>query len=291
MLKWLREPLLHFLLLGAGLFLLYGWVGGPAVGAGASIVITTSRIEQLTVNYQRMHQRLPNAGELEELIDDAVREEIYYREAKALGLDQDDTIVRRRLRQKLEFVSEDLSAVPEPSEAELEAYLQQHPERFRTERRYGLTQLYLDPGKRGVRSSEDAANLLAALQREGAEADLRGRGDAALLPQRFESTGAGELARLFGEKFENALQSLPIGQWSGPVVSGYGPHLVLLRQRNEERLAPLAEVREQVRREWIDARRAEGNARFYAELRQRYEVTIERPTASGEVPNSPLGLR
>jgi parvulin-like peptidyl-prolyl isomerase len=111
------------------------------------------------------------------------------------------------------------------------------------------------------------------------------------LPQRFESIGAGELSRLFGEKFENALQTLPIGQWSGPVLSGYGSHLVLLRQRDEERLAPLAEVREQVRREWIDARRAEGNARFYADLRRRYEVTIQRPTASGEMPNPPVGLR
>ena len=133
--KLLREPLLHFLLLGTGLFLVHGWIGGGPAGEGEQILITQGRIEQIASGFSRMHQRSPDSSELDALIDDAVREEIFYREAKALGLDQDDTIVRRRLRQKLEFVSEDIEPVLEPTEAQLRAYLQAHPEKFRGEAR------------------------------------------------------------------------------------------------------------------------------------------------------------
>jgi hypothetical protein len=211
----LREPLLHFLLLGAGLFLLHGWVGRPATDEGAEIVISEGRITQLTIGFQRMYQHAPDPAELEALIDDAVREEIYYREAKALGLDRDDTIVRRRLRQKLEFVSEDVASLPEPSEAELETHLRRYPERFRTERRYGLSQIYLDPQRHGTHLRGDAEGLLAEMRRHGPAADPTGRGDPALLPQRFENVSASELSRLFGAQFENALTTLPIGSWMG----------------------------------------------------------------------------
>lgn len=277
--KWLREPLLHFLLLGLGLFLVYGWIGGPAEGEGGNIVITQGRIEQLTVGFLRMHQRLPDNNELDDLIDDAIREEIYYREAKALGLDGDDTIVRRRLRQKLEFVSQDVAPVPEPSDAQLQAYLRQNPQRFRMERRYSLTQVYLSPQRHGSNLAGDAQNLLAELQRAGPTAATDGRGDAFLLQQRFEQIRASELLRLFGSKFEAALRTQPIGEWAGPVPSGYGMHLVLLRERDADRPAPLQEVRDDLRREWMHVQRTQANARFYADLRKRYDVSVERPAA------------
>lgn len=271
----LREPLLHFLLLGSGLFFVYGWIGGPANGDGGNIVITQARIEQLTVGFLRMNQRLPDKAELDGLIDDAIREEIYYREAKVLGLDLDDTIVRRRLRQKLEFVSEDVAPVPEPADAQLQAYLQQNPERFRMERRYSLTQVYLNPVRHGSRLATEAQRVLAELRRAGVEADANDQGDAFLLDRRFEKTTADELVRMFGAKFEAALRTAPIGQWVGPLPSGYGTHLVLLRDRTTDRTAALPEVRDVVRREWMQAQRAEANARFYSELRKRYVVTVQ----------------
>lgn len=276
--KWLKEPLLHFLLLGALLFFLYGWVARPAPSERANISITPGRIEQMTVTFQRTHQRLPDPNELDELIEDAVREEVYYREALALGLDRDDTIVRRRLRQKLEFVTEEVA--PEPSDAELEAFLQKHSELFRTERSYALSQLYLDPERHGPRVDEDAKLWLAELVRRGGpSADPSGLGDPSLLPPRLERVGAGELSRLFGTQFERAAQTLPVGQWTGPVPSGVGAHLVLLRERNEERAPPLSDVREEVRRQWALGWRTEANARYYSELRQRYVVTVARPGA------------
>jgi hypothetical protein len=286
--RWLREPLVHFLLMGCGLFLVHAWVGGPAKGEGTSIVITQGRIEQLTVGFLRMHQRLPNQAELEALIDDAIREEIYYREAKALGLDQDDTIVRRRLRQKLEFVSEDIGQIPEPTDEQLEVHLRDHAQQFRVESRYSLTQVYLDPQKRGPRLMDDANALLDELRRVGPAVEAKG--DASLMQQRYDKVSASELSRLFGKEFETALRAAPLGAWSGPWSSGYGVHLVLVRERDAERAATLREKRDEVRRAWIDARHAEGNARFYASLRKRYDVTVVRPVTSARPVDKVTGL-
>lgn len=287
----LREPLLHFLLLGFGLFLVYGWVGGPSNGEGGKIVITQGRIEQLSASFLRMNQRPPDPAALDDLIDDAIREEIYYREAKALGLDQDDSIVRRRMRQKLEFVSEDVMPVPEPTDAQLQAYLRQNSRRFELERRYSLTQVYLDPQQHGPHLATDTQRLLAELKRAGPAADASGRGDGFLLGRRFEAVSASELSEMFGARFEQALRTAPIGQWTGPVPSGYGVHLVVVRSREADRTATLNEVREDVRREWQHARRVEANNRFYADLRKRYVVTIEHQTPKVAGPTMVAGLQ
>jgi hypothetical protein len=231
--KLLREPLLHFMLLGFGLFLLHGWIAAPTAGSGKSILITQGRIEQLATGFARMHQRAPAPNELESLIDDAIREEIYYREAKALGLDQDDTIVRRRLRQKLEFVSEDVVPVPEPTDAQLRDYLQAHPEKFRSEARYSLSQVYINPQRHGQRLAGHMQVLLAELQRVGATADARKLGDALLLENRFQNITASEVVRLFGAGFETALRALPTNEWQGPVPSGYGVHFVFVDKRDD----------------------------------------------------------
>ena len=273
----LCEPLLHFLLLGSALFLVHGWIGGPAGGEGGRIVITQGRVEQLTVGFLRMNQRLPDRAELEYLVDDAIRDEIYYREAKAMGLDQDDTIVRRRLRQKLEFVSEDTAPVAEPTDAQLLDYLQSNAQRFRVEPRYSLTQVYLDPQRHGPHMESDAHLLLVELQHGGATPNAGKRGDTFLLDQHFEDISASDLSRLFGPEFEAALRAAPIGRWIGPVPSGYGAHLVLVRERQPERTAALADVRDAVRREWLATQRAAANARFYADLRKRYVVSVDYP--------------
>ena len=241
--RLLREPLLHFLLLGAGLFFVYDWIGGPSGGEGEHIVITHGRIEQLAGGFSRMHQRMPDAAEFDALIDDAIREEIYYREAKALSLDENDTIVRRRLRQKLEFVSEDVTPIPEPDDAQLQAYLQSNPEQFRTARRYSISHVYIDPDRHGVQLDADTRRLLAELQREkSAAGDARGRGDAFLLGNQFDAVSDGELRRLFGADFEFRLRDSPVGEWQGPVASGYGTHLVFVRDRVDEHVPPLAEA-------------------------------------------------
>lgn len=289
--KLLREPLLHFMLLGLGLFLLHGWMASPGAGAGERIVITQGRIEQLATNFALMHQRPPSPGELDGLIDDAIREETFYREAKVLGLDQDDTIVRRRLRQKLEFVLEDMAPVPEPTDMQLRDYLLAHPEKFRSDTRYSLAHIYLNPQRRGDRLAGDAQRLLAGLQRASTSVDTSKLGDPFLLESRFQNVTASELVHLFGARFESALRTLPTKEWRGPVSSGLGVHLVFVDKREDDRTAALEQVRDDVRREWIHDQRWQANERVYADLRERYQVTVERPAEHGGASGLITGVR
>jgi hypothetical protein len=273
-LSLLREPLLHFAALGAALFALFAWQRGPIAERPERIVVEPARIEQLALGFERMWQRPPDDAELAGLIEDWVREEIFYREALALGLDRDDTIVRRRMRQKLEFLSEDLADVAEPSDADLERWLAEHAEDHRVEPRVALRQVYLSRERRGAAAEADAAALLARLRADGT-ADVAG--DASLLPASLPPSTPREVARHFGDDFAAAVLELEPGRWAGPVESTFGLHLVLLEAREEGRMPALAEVREAVANDWRAARRAEANEAFYQSLRSRYEVVREPP--------------
>lgn len=194
-----------------------------------------------------------------------------------MGLDKNDTVIRRRLRQKLEFVSDDIAAQVQPTEAELNAYLKAHPDAFRVEPRFTFRHVYFNPEKHGATLARDAANALAMLDQAGPKADPAAMGDSFLLEHHFDAMSASEVAKQFGKNFSTRLGTLQPGQWQGPVESGYGLHLVLLSKRTEGRPPELAEVRDAVRRELEDARRLEANEKFYQELRRRYTVTIENP--------------
>ncbi len=273
----LKEPLLHFLLLGAAIFVAYGLVSKRSSAEPGKIVISQGQIAAVSVGFTRTWQRPPSSEELEGLIRDRVREEVYCREAMALGLDRDDTIIRRRLRQKLEFVSEDIATQTEPTDADLNPYLQAHPESFRVEPRFTFSQVYLNPERHGDNLARDTAQLLAQLKQAGGKADVFALGDSFLLEHTFQFTPTSEVGKQFGETFAAALGRLSPGQWQGPVESGYGVHLVFVNERTEGRLPELADVRDAVRREWDNARRLETNEKFYAELLKRYTVTIEGP--------------
>jgi len=270
----LKEPLAHFLLIGALLFVVYGLFSSPGSGRG-EIVITQGQIEHLAAGFARVWQRPPSAEELTGLIGDRVREEVLYREAIAIGLDKDDAIIRRRLRQKMEFISDDLAAQAEPSDAELNTYLQAHPDAFRAEPRFSFRQVYLSPQKRGKNLQRDAAQLLAQLNASGAKVAPAQLGDALMLEPAYAALPLGEVAKQFGAPFAARLPELALKQWQGPVESGYGVHLVYISERTAGRLPELAEVRETVRREWANARRLEANEKFYQELLKRYTVTVE----------------
>jgi hypothetical protein len=274
----LKEPLLHFFLLGAALFLAYHLISSPGSRAvPGQIIVTAGQVEHLAATFSKAWQRPPTDGEVKGLIDDWVREEIATREALALGLDKDDTVIRRRLRQKLEFVSDDSTVRTEPTDADLNAYLQAHPESFRAEPRLTFSQVYLDPAKHGEHLARDVARLLAQLQRAGGKSDISVLGDSLLLEPTFRSVPASTIEKQFGEKFAATLNLLSPGQWRGPVESAYGVHLVLISERTEGRLPDLGDVRDVVAREWSNARRLEGNAKFYQELLKHYTVIIEPP--------------
>lgn len=270
-----REPLLHFLLLGAALFGLHRMVSGTSGAPTAEIVVSRGRIDNLKHTFTQTWQRAPTESELEGLIEDHIRDEVLYREAVALGLDRDDTVVRRRLRQKLEFLFEDPSLVGDPSEPELAEFLRENTADYRVESRISFSQLFLDPGKRGADLEADAGRLLAELRAQPDGADPVSGGDSLMLSPRYENVSASELVRLFGAEFELALRGAPLGQWFGPVTSGYGAHLVRVEAREAERTPELAEVRESVARDLEARRRERGLDAQYRALRERYLIRIE----------------
>ena len=227
--RFVREPLLHFLLLGVLIFAAFKFISTDTSQPG-KILITQGRIESLATTFSRTWRRPPSASELEGLIRDYIREEVFAREAVALGLDKDDTIIRRRLRQKLEFISEDVAAHAEPTDEQLRAYLKEHPDTFRGDRRYTFSQVYLDPQRRGANLSRDAAQVLTQLGRPGSKVDPATLGDSLMLENEFKALPASEVMKQFGEKFAASLGEMPTGQWHGPIESGFGVHLVLLKR-------------------------------------------------------------
>jgi hypothetical protein len=276
--RWLHEPLLHFVVLGALLFLAYRWLGNTEQ-APAQIVVSAPTIAGLAQGFARTWQRPPTQSELSALIEEHIKDEIYYREALAAGLDRDDTIVRRRLRQKMEFLQEDVAAQIEPTEAELRAYLERNAERYRAAARVSFTHVYLSPDRRGTRLDADAQHLLARLRDSRESAGLAG--DPFPLALEFRDFEADQLDRLFGGGFAEALAAVPPGQWAGPVKSGYGVHLVRVAGYVPPAAAEFAEIREALARDWSAEQRQKLADDFYRELRRRYAVTVEDAT---EVP-------
>jgi hypothetical protein len=289
--RWLREPALQFLVIGTGLFILYGWLHGRASFSRDTIVVTEGRTEQLAAGFASLHRRPPTREEMDDMVRDAVREEIFYREAMALHLDEDDVIVRRHMAQKLQFLAEDTHPVPEPTPAQLRDFFAQHPQQFQAERGYSFTQVFLNPQRHGSQLQADAQRLLAALRSVPDDAALVKGGDPFLLDSHFERLPAGETARLFGVDFEKALRTIATGQWQGPVTSSLGTHLVLLRLRDEPGPPRLADIQAEVRRAWMNEQRELANARFYAELRRRYDVKVQLPAVSAEPAKLVAGSR
>jgi len=280
--RLLKEPLLHFLLLGTAIFAAYSLASKRSGGEPGNIVIAQGQVAAMVVAFSRTWQRPPSGEELEGLIRDRVQEEVYSREAMALGLDKDDTIIRRRLRQKMEFLTDDIAALAEPTDDELSAFLKAHADTYRVQRQFTFSHVYLNPERRGENLARDTKQLLAQLQQAGDKADVAELGDPFLLEHKFQSLPAREAVKQFGEKFAMKLGELSPGEWHGPVESGYGVHLVSVSERTDGRVPALAEVRDAVRREWANARRLEANEKFYQELLKRYVVTIERPKPVSE---------
>lgn len=277
----LREPLAHFLVLGAALFAAYASFGRNGVEERDEIVVTRGQIEHLAAGFARFQRRPPSPEELEVLIRDHVRGEVYYREAISLGLDREDPVIRQRLRVKMEVLGDDVAALAEPTDEQLRAYLRDNADAFLIEPRYTFRHVFLDPQRRGDELSRDAAALLVRLARSGRAVDVAALGDPFLLDHGFEGMPASEVSRLFGESFAAQLADLPPLQWRGPIASGYGSHLVFVEGRTEPRAPVLEEVRDEVRQAWQNDERKKVNERFYAGLLSRYRITVQESPATG----------
>jgi len=281
----LREPLVHFLAIGALIFLSFHlWRGG---GPGTDrIVITPGQVDSIAARFTRTWQRSPTEQELKGLIDDYVRGEIAAREARALGLDRDDTIIQRRLRQKLEFLAEDAFNAQPPTEAELQAWLDRHPDSFRIDPKIAFRQVYLNPDRRGESIVGDAEKMHRQLSAAGPEVDIGRLGDALMLPQEMSLSSRSEISRLFGRRFTDTILSLETGHWSGPIRSAYGLHLVYVRQRTAARMPNLSEIRPLVEREFLAQRRKRELDSMYERLLERYRVTMQERADQGGTANA-----
>jgi hypothetical protein len=273
--KLLQEPLVHFVLLGLLVFAGFRLTSRKETSDSGTIVVTQAQVESLVAGFTRTWQRSPTNLELEGLIREYIREEVCTREALALGLDKDDSVIRRRLRQKVEFISDSVASQAEPTDEELQKYLQSHADSFRGERLFSLRQVYLDPQKHGENLNHHVNQLLAQLRHAGSHTDLSNMGDSVLLEQNFEAVSGGEVSKQFGEKFAAKLAELPVGEWRGPIESGYGMHVVIVTDRKDGSSPALSDVRETVKRDWVNAQRSETNEKFYQALLKRYTVKIE----------------
>ena len=275
LLRIAREPLAQFLAIALVLFGANQMIrGSDSYRSGEAITISQGRVEQIADSYRLLSGRLPSRSELQALVADFVDEEIAYREAIAMGLDTDDTIVRRRLRQKLEFLVEDAEAIEEPTDAQLAAFMSEGVRDYRLPERISFRQILLSQDAHGV---DAYAQAQGALEKVRAGADAAKFGDASMLPSALPSTTQQGIALLFGDGFAASAFAHSGTQWFGPLVSPLGAHVVIILEREPARNPTFSEIRSQLRADWIEARRDAKLKSFHARLRDRYEINIEWP--------------
>ena len=261
--RWLQDPLLAFLVLGAAIFATSTLLGGAS--AAQTIQVDQAEINRLQEQWRAQMGRAPSEAELQGLVEQFIREEIYYREALRLSLDQGDVIVRRRLVQKLTFLTEDIATSQPPSEAEQRAFYEANPERYRLPARYSFRHRYFSSDRR----ANAQADALAA------QTDPSLPADPFMLQRAYAERSLREIGDLFGRDFAATLTTLqPAPSWQGPLRSAYGWHLVQVEKVLPEALPPFAQVAARAANDLTTQRRKDANAAYYEELRSRYQVVL-----------------
>jgi peptidyl-prolyl cis-trans isomerase C len=272
--KLLKEPLLHFLALGALFFALNAWreKTRPKPASSARIEVTAAVIERLRAAFERQFGQPPDAEELREQVTAHIREEVFSREALALGLDRDDMIVRRRLAQKMEFLADDIVRTAEPTDTVVRDFFEKNAGRYAKAGRVSFRHVYFSKEKRGAGAEATAGATLAALQTGASDETM---GDPFLHGFEFADREQDDVIAAFGQEFAKQLEVQAMGEWRGPVASSYGLHLVRVETRMEPRAVKFDEVREMVLRDFNDERRRMANREVFEKLCQRYEVAVE----------------
>jgi hypothetical protein len=273
--KIIREPLVHFVIVGAAVFGLYALmaVGNPK-DMRDTILVTEGRVQQLAQIFAKTWQRPPTREELRGLIDAYIKEEVYYREALKLGLDRDDTLIRRRMQQKMEFVTEPSDAFLVADDDALQAFLDAHKAEFRVEPRIAFEQVFLNPKRQGEAALARAKQTLQSLKASVPGEIPPDVGDPTLLPTSMPLSPLSGIARNFGETFAANLTDLPENEWAGPIKSPYGLHLVRVTERIDGYDPALAEVRGAVEQNWRTEKRNEFQEQAYDDLLAKYEVVL-----------------
>jgi parvulin-like peptidyl-prolyl isomerase len=292
--RLLREPLVHFLLIGAFLFGLYGVTqsGRPATAPSKEIRLSLDEIAQLTLLYQSQWRRPPTPQELERMVENKVQQEILYREALAMGLDRDDEIVKRRMAQKMQFLAEDVAAAREPTSAELKAWYEKNSASFAQPPRLSFRHLYFSPDRRGARARDDAAKALAELAGQPEDAKIASAlADPFMFQEYYRDRAPDYLAKEFGPQFALAVAKLPPGSWQGPIESGFGWHLVFVDTAIPGRVPAFEEVEPDVRTAWLGEQKALAWEKAYQGMRANYTVLLPGPPEGAAPPPSSVGTK
>ena len=270
----LREPLFHFLFIGAAIFLLFSLINTTEDENDQQIIITKGKIKSLENAFIKAKGRQPTAEEMQQQLEYDIREQVLYREAMAMGLDKDDMIIRRRLSQKMKYLFDDLSVVDKPSDAALKKFVSEHPSKFTKPATISFSQVYLDPKEHGDRLEVDAKDLLEELSTTTIKETI-GFGDRSLLPYDFSNEREIDIRDMFGEAFVKQIFRAKTDTWQGPFSSAYGLHLIYIHTRSNAYLPPLSEMRDRVERAWISTKQREANDIFYQSLLERYEIIVD----------------
>lgn len=279
--RLLREPLVHFLFLGAVLFGVYAHMerGDGGFDQPKQIRLTIDDLSQLVLVFRSQWRREPTPEELRRLLEDRVREEVLYREALALGLDKDDTIVKRRLALKMQFLAEDVAAAREPTPEELAIWYEANRDQFAFPPRVSFRHLYFSPDRRGVRARDDAAAALTQLAGDPEDSNLAATfADAFMFQDYYRDRSPEFLGKEFGPNFALAVAKLSPGSWQGPVESGFGWHLVFVDTLIPGRVPTLEEVEADVKKAWLAEQKVQAWQKAYQNIRAKYTVLLPAPT-------------
>ena len=283
--KWYREPLVHFLGIGALLFGVFALVNDE-VGSVAPnrIEITASNVERLREVWSKQWNQQPTETELKGLIESHLREEVLYREGLALGLDKNDTIIRRRLAQKMEFLFEDLAVQREPTEEDLKAYFDRNKDKYLLPARVSFSHIYFNVDRRGQAAYDNANQLLNKLQsHKPSLLRASNQGDRFMLEYDYAQKTQQEVGNVFGRQFAEKLFKTQKGIWQGPIESGYGMHLVRVHEVVDSSLPRFVEVQARVKTDFMAERRRSANERIYQTLKSRYNIVVEERTIVPQV--------
>jgi hypothetical protein len=281
--RLLREPLLHFLILGVLLFAVYAYSerGRGGVESSRQIRLSLDELAQLAMVFRSQWRREPTPDELGRLVENKVREEVLYREGLAMGLDKDDTIVKRRLAQKMQFLAEDVAAAREPTTTELASWYEKYSDKFRQPPRVSFRHLYFSPDRRGVRARDDAASALAKLAGQPEDSKLAASlADPFMFQEYYRDRAPEFLGKEFGPRFALEVPRLAPGSWQGPVESGFGWHLVYVDTLVPGRVPAFEEIEGDVKTAWLSEQKAIAWEKAYKDMRAKYTVLIPMPPDS-----------
>lgn len=286
LMRWGREPLLHFLLIGVALFVGYRALQPETTGRDVSdrIVLTGDDLRQLQATWLAQGRPSPTPEDMRRLIENKVREEIFYREALALGLDKEDIIVKRRLAQKMEFLVQDLAALRDPTTEELRAWFEKNPERFTPAPRASFHHLYFSPDRRGAGVKEEA---------ESAREQLTGKpwntpasstlADSFMFQDSYKDRTPEQVAAVFGTTFAETLFQLTPGSWEGPIESGLGWHVVWVEAITSGGTPAFEEIEPDIKAQWSEEQRIESSRRTFDAMKARYEVVLPHAPAINDM--------